>query len=105
MYKGERETDISRNLRMIDWLRAELVSTVGLLLKAMAKGSQELILDALAGGMIVLYVLGRRLGLTFSRIDLKVAEKLREGIALNHETEIWYKDLSSLLVHLEGRKR
>ncbi len=105
MYKGEKEMDISRNLRMIDWLRAELVSTVGVLLKAMAKGSQELILDALAGVLIVLYVLGRRLGLTFSRIELKVMEKLRESIALNHETEKWYGDLSSLLTHLEGRKR
>ncbi|WP_227763048.1 MazG-like family protein [Zhaonella formicivorans] len=102
---GYRELDITRNLRMIEWLKADLISSTGALFKAMVKGSQEAILDALGGVIISAYILGKRVGINFVRIDLKLVEKLRREIAEGHAAEEWYGDLSALLNHLEVSRR
>lgn len=102
---GELEHDITRNLRTIEWLRAEIVASVGALLKAMVAGSEELILDALASIIIAVQCLGRHLGIPLHRLHLKIAEKLRQGILDEHQLEVWYGDLSALKEHWEWQKR
>ncbi len=44
-----RDLDIARNARTIDWLRTEIVDHVANLYKAMWQNREELMLDALAG--------------------------------------------------------
>lgn len=105
MVTGGREGGIAKNIKIIEWLRADLVTSLATLFKAMLKGSEDLILDALASLVMTCYILARRLGLNFSRIDLKVEEKLRQGIDENHELEKSYGDISSLLNYLVDKKR
>ncbi|MEG3072337.1 MAG: hypothetical protein HQP61_08575 [Peptococcaceae bacterium] len=96
---------IAKNIKVIDWLKADLVTSISALFKSMLRGSEELIIDALASLLITCYVLGRRLGVSLSRLDLKVEAKLRQGIDEDHEIERWYGDLSTLLNYLGDKKR
>lgn len=105
MPQPERDFDIARNLRMLEWLRAELVGSVANLLKTMIKGGEEALLDCLAQIIITTYLLGKRIGLSFPRIDQKVESIIKRGIEENHEIESWYGDLSALAQHLTGKKR
>lgn len=41
MFITRQESVITRNVRLIEWLKADLVQSVGLLLKAMARGRDE----------------------------------------------------------------
>lgn len=51
-----------------------------------------------------MYVLARRLGFTFSRLDAAIEAKLRQNIDHEHEVEKEYRDLSALLHHLKERR-
>jgi hypothetical protein len=99
------EVDIARNIKTVEWLKAELVSSVGVALKSIFRGGEEAVLDALAGVIVTTSVLARRFGLSFSKLDAKVEAKIRQYISDGHETEKWYGDLTSLLRHLEDRPR
>ncbi|MFA4884711.1 MAG: MazG-like family protein [Desulfotomaculaceae bacterium] len=105
MIPANQEGGIAKNIKVIEWLKADLITSVSALFKSMLRGSEELILDALASLLINCYVLGRRLGINFSRLDLKVEVKLRQGIDEDHEVERWYGDLSTLLNYLVDKKR
>ncbi len=105
MSLSTEEVDVVKNHRMVEWLKAELVSSVGGLFKAIIAGGDDLIVDFLARIITSTYLLGRRLGLSFSRIDLKIEHNIRSNIANDHELEEWYGDLSALAAYRESKKR
>ena len=100
----DKEIDITRNFRLLEWLKAELAGGVAALLRAAVKGSQEAILDALAGIVVTAYLLGKRLGVSFVSLDAKIQDKLTSGISDGHEIESRYGDLSLLLYHLKSKR-
>jgi hypothetical protein len=100
-----QDSGIAKSIKLIEWLKADLLASLSALFKAMVKGSEERILDALASLIITTYVLGRRLGISFARLDIKVESKLRQGIEDNHELERLYGDLTNLLQYQSEKKR
>ena len=90
------EVDVARNLRTIEWLKAELVGGVSALFRSLWKGGDEAILEALASVIIVCYLLTRRLGVHFVRLELKLESQLRRYVSEGHELEEWFGDLSAL---------
>jgi hypothetical protein len=105
MASSNQEIDIAKNIRVIEWLKTELLGTVSTLFRAMLKGSEEVIMEALAGIVIMTYVLARRLGINFARLDIKIESKLRSTIKDNHEVEQWYGDLTAMLKYVSDKKR
>lgn len=101
----DNKPDVVKNIKVIEWLKADLLGSTSSLFKAMLRGSEERLLDALAGIILTCYVLGRRLGINSSRLDLRIEAKLRQGIDDSHEVEKWYGDLSSLLKYMTDKKR
>lgn len=100
-----RETGVAKGLRTIEWLKSELLGGVSGLFKGLLRGTEDVILDSLAQIVISAYLLARRLGFGFMRLDLKIREQLRLNIEAGHEVEKWYGDLSAYLRHLgESRK-
>lgn len=105
MNSKTRDVDIVKNLKVIDWLKAELISSVGALFRAMVKGSEALILDCITGIIITTYVLGARVGIPFSRIDLNVKARLRDDGMKEHEVEKWFGDITNLRHYMEENRR
>jgi len=99
------ELNIAQNIKVIEWLKSELLSEVTNLFKGIFSASEEKIISALSTLIIICYVLGKRLGFSFARIDGQVESSLRHSISNNHELEKWYGDLSALIDYLEARKR
>jgi len=91
--------NLARHLKIMDWLKAELVGGVAALFKAVALGSQDAIGDALASILLTTYVLGRRLGVDFAQVEARVALRARELAQSGHEVEKAYGDLSALEEH------
>lgn len=101
----DQGVNIARNIRVIEWLKTELLGTVSALFKAMIKNSDEAIEDALASMVITIYVLARRLGISFAQLDIRVESKLRNAIKDKHEVEDWYGDLTAFLRYRGDKKR
>ncbi|HHT62616.1 MAG: MazG-like family protein [Bacillota bacterium] len=100
-----RDKDIMKNLKMIDWLKAELVGSVAALFRAMIRGSEELILDCITGIIITTYILGARLGISFSRIDLNIKARLQDSNMKEHEVEKWFGDITNLRYYMEESRK
>ncbi|MGI6685505.1 MAG: MazG-like family protein [Bacillota bacterium] len=105
MKSNTGDMDIMKNLKVIEWLKAELVASVAALFKAMVKGSEELILDCITGIIITTYILGIRVGIPFSRIDLSVKTRLRDNSMKEHEVEKWFGDITNLRYYMEENRR
>lgn len=102
-----QETDITRNIRIIEFLKSELLTAVASLYQNLSKGTkvgQDIVVDILANLVLVTYLLGKRLGIGYSLIDSKILEKIRIGMLEEHETEKWYGDLSGLNEYLKKHK-
>ncbi|SDL14680.1 MazG-like family protein [Natronincola ferrireducens] len=106
MFEGNKNNkDIGKNLKMVEFLKCELLNTIALLFETMVKGlknSQELVLECLVNILLVTYTLGKRLGFDYSTLDRKLEEKIKTSILEEHHLEKWYGDLSSLNEHLNN---
>lgn len=105
MLPSQQENAIARNIKLIEWLKADILSSLSALFKSMIKGKEDQMLDALASLVMGCYVLGQRLGISFARLDTKIEAKIQDSIVEGHEVEKWYGDLSSLRGYLTNKKR
>lgn len=105
MLPSQQDNGIARNIKLIEWLKADILASMSALFKGMIKGKDDIILDALASLITGSYILGQRLGISFNRLDTKIEAKLNESIVEGHEVEKWYGDLSSLRSYLLNKKR
>lgn len=98
------DSDILRRLRFIEWLKAELAAHLAALLHALAKNSERAIAEALAGLVVTSYVLARRLGLDFEKLDSEIGAWLARYSAKEHDVDKWTADYAELERYL-NRKR
>lgn len=104
MIGKNREIDVAKNLRVIEWLKADLVDSVGALFKSLLKKGDDMTGDALAAIIIICYLLGRRVGVNFVTLDTHIKSKLNTSIDNATEIEQWNNDLAELRNYL-GKKR
>ncbi len=105
MARHEKELDITRNIRMINWLKSELLTDIAALFKELVNGvrddATEMLAETISNLIIVCYLLSRRLGINYQTIDFKIESKLKLGIIEGHDLEKWYGDLSELSKHMD----
>ena len=105
--KFDRNSDVTKNVKIIEWMKKELILSVGDVFDLIFKGVKpldEALQDTLAYIIMITYLLAKRLGISFSEIDYKIKEKIRIGIDQNHSVESWYGDFSNLKKHMENRE-
>ena len=98
------ESEIVRKLRLIEWLKAELVGSVSRVFHALAKGAEQPAADAMASVIVNCYVLGKRLGIDFPQMDEAISTRLEQNIKQETEVEKWYGDMSELRRHLRQKR-
>lgn len=104
---NDKNIDVTKNIKVIEWLKSELLMAVASLYDLLVRGiqnSHDAVLDAISNVILVTYLLGKRLGVSYENIDTKVEEKAKLALLEEHKIERWYGDIGSLLEHLK-RKR
>lgn len=100
------DLNIMSNVKVIEELKAELLCIIGDFYRLLTKGSnvaQEAILDCISGAIILLYLLGERLGYSYAAVDDNLKKKLKTGIIEEDDIEKQGKDLSRLYTHIKER--
>ena len=77
MPSGNHNMDITKNVMMIETLKAEIVTGLGQLYQAMYLNQETEISDSLANLIIRCYILSKRLGIPFSEMDSIIEEKMQ----------------------------
>ena len=78
--KFDRNSDVTKNVKIIEWMKKELILSVGDVFDLIFKGVKpldEALQDTLANIIMITYLLAKRLGISFSEIDYKIKEKIR----------------------------
>ncbi len=99
----DKEFDITRNIKIIEWLKSQLLSDVSQLYASMVKTEADTNdrADLMADMVILTYLLAKRLGVPYTTLDMKIMNKLKVGILENSTMDEWYGELVALSKHLE----
>ena len=103
----EKGSNITKNVKIIEWIKNEILINVSNLFNLIFKGVKPIddkLQNALANIIMLTYLLGKRLGVSFHEIDYKIKEKSRELIKEEHSIETWFGDLSKLEEHIDNRE-
>ena len=99
--------NIMTNIKIIEELKAQLLCIIGEFFRLLTKGNnvaRDTILDCISGAIIILYVLGEKLGYSFGEIDYLAKEKLDLGIRAEDQVEKEGKSLSKLRHYINNRR-
>ena len=103
----ERGSDITKNVKIIEWIKNEILMNVSDLFNLLFKGVKSIddsLQNSIANIIMLSYLLGKRLGISFEDIDYKIKEKAKQGIKDEHSIETWFGDLSNLEKHNDNRE-
>ncbi len=104
MASYDREIDITRNIKIIDWLKSELLTDIANLFRILVNGMKqeihEPVSETLSNLILICYLLGRRLGISYNSIEIKIENKIKLGLLEEHNVEKYYGDFSELSKHL-----
>lgn len=105
----EKEIDITRNIKIIEWLKSELLTDIANLFKVLVNGMKEevheTLSDTLSNIILISYLLGRRLGIHYNSIEIKIQNKIKLGLVEEHDVEKYYGDLTELAKHLNCSRK
>ncbi|EDS76920.1 MazG-like family protein [Clostridium novyi A str. 4552] len=96
--------NIMTNIKIIENLKAELLCIIGDFFKLLSRGSnvaQNAILECISGAIIILYLLGDKLGYSYKDIDETIETKLKIGISEEDIIEKESKGLTRLQRHIK----
>lgn len=99
--------NIMTNIKIIEDLKAQLLCIIGEFFKLLTKGNniaRDSILDCISGAIIILYILGEKLGYSFIDIDNVIKSKLDLGIRAEDQVEKEGKSLSKLKSYINNRR-
>lgn len=100
----QREMDIAKHIKMVEWLKVELLDNITGLFRGLLQGSEALWAECLANIVISAYLLARRLGMNYAQVDRRILEKLAQSKEAGHQLEEWYGDLTQLENHFQSRR-
>lgn len=104
----DKEIDITRNIKLIEWLKSEILTDLANLFKILINGMKEevheSVAETLSNIILISYLLGRRLGISYNAVEMKIENKVKLGLIENHDVEKYYGDLSELAKHLNSSR-
>lgn len=101
------DLNIISNIKIIEEIKANIICVVGELFHLLTKGSnvaRDSILNSISKAIMLLYVLGQRLGYSYEDIDKGIENKIKNDILENHEYEKDGESLSKLELYLKKNR-
>lgn len=102
-----KDVDIIKNMKTVEWLKAQLLSTVANLYTTLADGEEntkENLEDNISNLILESLLLGKRLGLSYESIKSTLRDNIQLNLIEEHKIEKWYGDLSILLEFIDNHK-
>lgn len=104
----DKDIDITRNIKTIEWLKSELLTDMANLFRVLVNGMKDEVHEALSeilsNIILITYLLGRRLGINYNAVEMKIEDKIKLGLLENNDVEKYYGDLSELSRHLNSSR-
>lgn len=96
----EKTLNITTNLNAVESIKSEILSELAMLYSTLGDYGETDVYDEVLSGIATIiamdYILARRLGITFDKIDEKICEFTSIAGSLGHELEKDFSDMSEL---------
>ena len=102
-----KDIDIIKNMKTVEWLKAQLLSTIANLYTTLANGEEntrENLEDIISNLILESLLLGKRLGLSYEGMESALRDNIKLNLIEEHKIERWYGDLSTLLEFIDNHK-
>ncbi len=102
-----KDIDIIKNMKTVEWLKAQLLSTIANLYTTLANGEEntrENLEDIISNLILESLLLGKRLGLSYEGMESALRDNIKLNLIEEHKIERWYGDLSILLEFIDNHK-
>ena len=96
---------IATTVRLMEWLKTDLVAGVSKLHQSLFSGAEKKAVEALNQIMVTCYLLGKKLGLTYYRLDCSLQQRVKQLLRQEEEEELLREELLELLQYLESREK
>ena len=100
---ADKDFHIARNIKVVDWIKTQMLESLTLLYKGLQEPDEEKVLEGLAEGLLWHYLLSRRLGIPFHELEEKIISKLHTYKNQGHHLEEWFQDFSVLEEYMAKR--
>jgi len=104
----EKEIDITKNIRIIERLKSEMLAEIANLFRTLVNGVtyevHDVLADTLSNIILISYLLGRRLGISYNAIEMKMRNKIRLGLVESIDNDRGGSDLMELSKHLDSSR-
>lgn len=100
------DIDVLKNLRTIEWLKCEILTSIADLYKLLARGEMDMrddLEELVSNTLLLTLLLGKRLGLEYKDINSSLIDKIKLNMLENHKIEKWYGDLGELMELLHNK--
>ncbi|MCF6464728.1 MazG-like family protein [Clostridium sp. Cult2] len=101
-----KDMDIIKNLRTIEWLKSEILTSIAGLYQLLARGEDDMkddLEDLISNIILLSYLLSKRLGIEYEDINSNLEDKVKLNLLEGHKIEKWYGDLSELMGVLRNK--
>jgi hypothetical protein len=79
--------DLIKGIRLIERLKCGLLQWLARLFQALYNGPGKMIIDALSSLILYCYLLSKRVGISFNRLDRAIQEKARACLQADNQQE------------------
>ncbi|WP_018130441.1 MazG-like family protein [Effusibacillus pohliae] len=104
MRDTRKDLDIAKNIKLIEWLKSELLDNLSGLFRGFLHGSESLLKDCLANIVVLCYLMARRLGIRYSQFDSLIVQRIRQNLEMETDFDAWQADLVMLEQHYRHKK-
>ncbi len=103
MTLAKQEIDVARKIKAIEYLKAQLVGNNAQVMFQMLEGGEEEIISATADLLLTGFILARRCGIDYARLEREILDKARHAAQQRENLEKWYGDYTNFVHYLLAR--
>lgn len=103
MINFDNQLDITRNIKMIEILKGQILTGVSDLYTSFIETDSDTMdkMEIFADLTILIYILAKRIGISPEALWVKINKKLKLGVL--DESDIFYEDVKELLKYFNSR--
>jgi hypothetical protein len=100
----EKQVFIAKQRKVVDELKTEMMERLAGVFRGLHEADDEVVSEQMAAMLLLHYVLARRLGIPFHRLEEKMLQQIRIHKRMEHPLEADFQDWSVLEEYMLSRR-
>jgi len=100
----EKQVFIAKQRKVVDELKTEMMERLAAIFRGLHEADDEVVAEQMAAMLLLQYVLARRLGIPFHRLEAAMLQQIRIHKQMGHPLEADFGDWSVLEEYLSSKR-